>query len=60
MPVIPASPVLPDPDAPGAMDEIRRMAGEIGYPLMLKASHGGGGQGAQQHHREAALPSGKR
>ncbi|RMH42668.1 MAG: pyruvate carboxylase, partial [Alphaproteobacteria bacterium] len=45
VPVIPASPVLPDPDAPGAMDEIRRMADEIGYPLMLKASWGGGGRG---------------
>ncbi|TYO85408.1 pyruvate carboxylase [Oceanicella actignis] len=43
VPVVPASPVLPDPDQ--GMDEIRRMAEEIGYPLMLKASWGGGGRG---------------
>ncbi|MFK7944622.1 MAG: pyruvate carboxylase [Paracoccaceae bacterium] len=45
VPVVPATEVLPDPDAPGAMDEIRAMADEVGYPLMLKASWGGGGRG---------------
>ncbi len=40
VPVIPATEVLGED-----MDEIRRMADEIGYPLMLKASHGGGGRG---------------
>jgi pyruvate carboxylase len=45
VPVIPASPVLPDPDLPGSMDAIRAMAGEVGYPIMLKASWGGGGRG---------------
>jgi pyruvate carboxylase len=45
VPVIPASPVLPDPDAPGNMDAIRAMAEEVGYPIMLKASWGGGGRG---------------
>ncbi|MEO1494464.1 MAG: pyruvate carboxylase [Pseudomonadota bacterium] len=45
VPVVPATEVLPDPEAPGSMDEIRRMAEEIGYPLMLKASWGGGGRG---------------
>ncbi len=45
VPVIPASPVLPDPEEPGAMDAIRAMADEVGYPLMLKASWGGGGRG---------------
>ena len=40
VPVIPATEVLPDD-----MDEVRRMADEIGYPLMLKASWGGGGRG---------------
>ena len=40
VPVIPATDVLPDD-----MDEIRRMAEEIGYPFMLKASWGGGGRG---------------
>ena len=45
VPVVPATEVLPDPDEPGAMDSIREMAAEIGYPLMLKASWGGGGRG---------------
>jgi pyruvate carboxylase len=45
VPVIPASPVLPDPDEPGNMDAIRAMADEVGYPIMLKASWGGGGRG---------------
>ncbi|MBN8290445.1 pyruvate carboxylase [Rhodobacter sp. NTK016B] len=40
VPVIPATEVLGDD-----MAEIRRMADEVGYPLMLKASHGGGGRG---------------
>ncbi len=40
VPVIPATEVLG-----GDMDAIRTQAGEIGYPLMLKASWGGGGRG---------------
>jgi len=39
-PVIPATEVLGDD-----MDKIRRQAARIGYPLMLKASWGGGGRG---------------
>src|ERR1700751_1101547 len=40
VPVMPASPPLPgDPDA------IKELAEKIGYPLMLKASWGGGGRG---------------
>ncbi|MBF0181699.1 MAG: pyruvate carboxylase [Magnetococcales bacterium] len=40
VPVMPASPILPeDPDA------LHAMATEIGYPVMLKASWGGGGRG---------------
>ncbi len=45
VPVVPATEVLPNPDEPGAMDRIRAMADEVGYPLMLKASWGGGGRG---------------
>ncbi|MEM6624687.1 MAG: pyruvate carboxylase [Pseudomonadota bacterium] len=45
VPVVPATDVLPDPEAPGAMDTIHAMAAEVGYPLMLKASWGGGGRG---------------
>ncbi|APG86273.1 pyruvate carboxylase [Sinorhizobium americanum] len=40
VPVVPATEPLPD-DA----DEIKRLADEIGYPVMLKASWGGGGRG---------------
>ena len=40
VPVIPATELLGDD-----MDAIRAMAAEVGYPLMLKASHGGGGRG---------------
>lgn len=40
VPVIPATEVLGDD-----MDKVRAQAGEVGYPLMLKASWGGGGRG---------------
>ena len=40
VPVIPASDVLGED-----MDLIRKQADEIGYPMMLKASWGGGGRG---------------
>ena len=40
VPVIPATEVLGED-----MDHIRAMAEKVGYPLMLKASHGGGGRG---------------
>jgi len=40
VPVIPATEVLGDD-----MDLVRKQAAEIGYPLMLKASWGGGGRG---------------
>lgn len=59
VPVIPASDPLPDDDA-----GIRRIASEIGYPLMLKASWGGGGRGMRPIEQEAglieAVRSGKR
>ncbi|WP_417413315.1 pyruvate carboxylase [Hoeflea sp.] len=40
VPVVPATEPLPDD-----MAEVARMADEIGYPIMLKASWGGGGRG---------------
>jgi pyruvate carboxylase len=59
VPVIPASEPLPDDDA-----AIIRIAREIGYPLMLKASWGGGGRGMRPIESEAglleAVRSGKR
>jgi pyruvate carboxylase len=40
VPVVPATDVLPDD-----MDTVHKMAAEVGYPFMLKASWGGGGRG---------------
>lgn len=40
VPVVPATDPLPDDP-----EEIKRLADEIGYPVMLKASWGGGGRG---------------
>ncbi|MFQ5437697.1 MAG: pyruvate carboxylase, partial [Paracoccaceae bacterium] len=40
VPVVPATDILPDD-----MAAVRKMATAIGYPLMLKASWGGGGRG---------------
>ena len=40
VPVVPATEVLPDD-----MKAVKAMAAKVGYPLMLKASWGGGGRG---------------
>ena len=50
VPVIPATEVLGDD-----MKAIRKEAAEIGYPLMLKASWGGGGRGMRPIHGEDEL-----
>ena len=50
VPVVPATEVLGDD-----MDEIRKQAGEVGYPLMLKASWGGGGRGMRPIKSEKEL-----
>jgi len=50
VPVVPATEPLPDD-----MDEVARMAAEIGYPLMLKASWGGGGRGMRTIRSEKDL-----
>ena len=49
-PVVPATGPLPEDAA-----EITRMAAEVGYPLMLKASWGGGGRGMRAIESEAEL-----
>lgn len=50
VPVVPATLPLPDD-----MDETARMAREIGYPVMLKASWGGGGRGMRVIRSEEDL-----
>jgi pyruvate carboxylase len=50
VPVVPATEPLPDD-----MATVARMAAEIGYPVMLKASWGGGGRGMRAIRAEADL-----
>ncbi len=50
VPVLPASPALP-----ADLDECKRILNEIGYPIMLKASWGGGGRGMRVIENEAEL-----
>ncbi|MEO0034313.1 MAG: hypothetical protein RLZZ501_336 [Pseudomonadota bacterium] len=51
VPVMPATGPLP-----ADFDECRRLAGEVGYPLMLKASWGGGGRGMRVVESADDLP----
>jgi acetyl-CoA carboxylase biotin carboxylase subunit len=50
-------PCVPGSDGPlgDDFDEIIRMAREIGYPIIIKASAGGGGRGMRVVHAEASL-----
>ncbi len=50
VPVIPATEVLGDD-----MDAVKAQAAEVGYPLMLKASWGGGGRGMRPIYSESEL-----
>nr|MBX2825730.1 pyruvate carboxylase [Gammaproteobacteria bacterium] len=50
VPVVPATEPLPDD-----MNEVRKMAAEIGFPVMLKASWGGGGRGMRVIRSEEQL-----
>lgn len=49
-------PVFPgSPDAIEDPEEAAKIAGEIGYPVIIKAAAGGGGRGMRVCHNEAAL-----
>ncbi|WP_431068081.1 pyruvate carboxylase [Ralstonia holmesii] len=51
VPMVPATAALPYDEA-----EVSRLAADIGYPVMLKASWGGGGRGMRAIECEAELP----
>ena len=51
VPCVPGS----DGSLPDDSDEIMRIASEIGYPIIIKATAGGGGKGMRVVHTEAAL-----
>ncbi|RJG27765.1 pyruvate carboxylase [Massilia cavernae] len=51
VPVMPATSALPHD-----IEQAKAMAAKIGYPLMLKASWGGGGRGMRTIETEAELP----
>ncbi|CAB3803691.1 Pyruvate carboxylase [Paraburkholderia caffeinitolerans] len=59
VPVMPATAPLPDD-----LDTCHRLAAEVGYPLMLKASWGGGGRGMRvlesERDLEASLAAARR
>jgi acetyl-CoA carboxylase biotin carboxylase subunit len=51
-------PVVPGSEGGvGADDEARRLASDIGFPVMVKAAAGGGGRGMKVVRKEADLPS---
>ncbi|WP_019172377.1 pyruvate carboxylase [Pseudaminobacter salicylatoxidans] len=50
VPVIPATDPLPDD-----VEAVKKLAADVGYPLMLKASWGGGGRGMRVIRSEADL-----
>ena len=49
-------PIIPGVDyAIKEVDEAKKIAAQVGYPVMLKASNGGGGRGMRIVHREEDL-----
>ncbi|GIU95140.1 MAG: acetyl-CoA carboxylase biotin carboxylase subunit [Gaiellaceae bacterium] len=50
-------PLVPGSDGAGSLDELRRVAREAGYPVLLKASAGGGGKGMRLVSSEDELES---
>lgn len=56
VPIVPGTFEPLPADDPGAIDEIARTAESIGYPLLVKASAGGGGRGMRRVDDPKDLP----
>ena len=50
-------PVIPGEEIDGGLEEVLAIAPSVGYPLLLKATAGGGGKGMRAVHREEDLES---
>ncbi|MGI9508676.1 MAG: biotin carboxylase N-terminal domain-containing protein, partial [Geminicoccaceae bacterium] len=55
VPVVPATGILPVGAKPADKKKVQQLADEVGYPLMLKASWGGGGRGMRAIHAKEDL-----
>lgn len=50
-------PVIPGEEVDGGIEEVLAVAPSVGYPLLLKATAGGGGKGMRAVHKEEDLES---
>jgi len=50
-------PVIPGEEVTGGLQEVLQIAPSVGYPLLLKATAGGGGKGMRAVHRQEDLES---
>ncbi len=48
-------PLVPGSEAAGSLDELRETAHEVGFPVLLKATAGGGGKGMRLVHTDDEL-----
>lgn len=50
-------PIIPGVDhAVHGLEEVTKIANQVGYPVMLKASNGGGGRGMRIDHSAEEMP----
>ena len=48
-------PVIPGEEVTGGLEEVLQIAPSVGYPLLLKATAGGGGKGMRAVHKQEDL-----